>query len=627
MLKLEQLNEMQRRAVEDSEEGPVLVLAGPGSGKTFTITQRILYLIQVLHIPSHKILVLTFTKDAAVSMEQRFRDSLSTQFSDSNVYFSTFHSLFYQILRESLHLPKNHMLSNTEKKQLLKKAAYDTFCHKSPGAAVSAGTLLEFAEAISLYKNTCNKEKAAQKLSQEYREHFDALSDCYEILRRQSGKMDFDDVLWDCRELLSKNKTVREHWQNKFEYLLIDEFQDINPIQYQVIGLLSKPPYRILAVGDDDQAIYGFRGSEPACLRRFQEEYHARQIVLGINYRSTREIVSCAEKVIRENTKRFEKHMSSGVPDSEQGSMVKISHFVTREEEYTYLVKQITDGVQDGISAVLFRTNSQMQKFAAFLRMHHVDFQVKEKIRGLYEHKVIQDVMMFLKMVEGLENREERIAVMHFLEPDAPGEALAEIQKRAEDILVYYQRELLWEEAEDGKRRERLITERNRIQEKLIRLRKLKGKPFFLNIACLRKVLGYEVYLKELYKEQPDDYLEACQVLEWIQTQSGKFRTLEEWMQYQKEIEFEQKNKTADKNIVLMTMHGAKGLEFDRVWIPDCNERTIPYGVLPDDDSLEEERRIFYVGITRAKKYLELTYLTGTKDNPRYPSRFLNPIR
>ena len=139
MLKLEQLNEMQRRAVEDSEEGPVLVLAGPGSGKTFTITQRILYLIQVLHIPSHKILVLTFTKDAAVSMEQRFRDSLSTQFSDSNVYFSTFHSLFYQILRESLHLPKNHMLSNTEKKQLLKNAAYDTFCHKSPGAAVSAG--------------------------------------------------------------------------------------------------------------------------------------------------------------------------------------------------------------------------------------------------------------------------------------------------------------------------------------------------------------------------------------------------------------------------------------------------------------------------------------------------------
>ena len=135
------------------------------------------------------------------------------------------------------------------------------------------------------------------------------------------------------------------------------------------------------------------------------------------------------------------------------------------------------------------------------------------------------------------------------------------------------------------------------------------------------------MYLKELYKEQPDDYLEACQVLEWIQTQSGKFRTLEEWMQYQKEIEFEQKNKTADKNIVLMTMHGAKGLEFDRVWIPDCNERTIPYGVLLDDDSLEEERRIFYVGITRAKKYLELTYLTGTKDNPRYPSRFLNPIR
>lgn len=625
MLDLEQLNEMQRQAVEASELGPMLVLAGPGSGKTFTITQRIFYLIQVLHIPPQKILVLTFTKEAASSMAIRFRNSVSTEKSYSDVYFSTFHSLFYQILRETTHLPKNHMLTAKEKKQLMKRAFSQVHNGQSVQDA-TASILAEFSDAISFYKNTSDCVRASGKISPEYRDSFHDLFQSYENLRKQVMKMDFDDVLWDCRELLQKDGQTRACWQDKFDYILIDEFQDINPIQYDVIGLLSRPPHAILAVGDDDQAIYGFRGSAPSCLKRFQEEYRARQIVLGINYRSTSKIVSCAEKIIGENRDRFVKQMKSGLPFSANDSEVLIRHFVTREEEYSYLVKKITSCEKEGLSAVLFRTNSQMQKFAAFLRMQHVDFQVKEKMKGLYEHKVVQDVMSFLRVLEGRGKQEEWIGVMHILEPEAPGEALALIQKAPEDMLAYYQRELLWGE-EKSLHREKLIAQRNRIREQLIRLKKLQGKPYFLCIASLRKRFGYEIYLREYYGDNEDDCAEAFRILDWLQIQSGSFHTLEEWMEYQKEYEPNRKECSKDSNLVLMTMHGAKGLEFERVWIPDCNERMIPYGVLLDEKSMEEERRIFYVGITRAKKYLELTYLTGTKENPRYPSRFLNPIR
>lgn len=676
MLNLELLNEMQRNAVENSEIGPMLVLAGPGSGKTFTITQRIFYLIQVLHIPPQKILVLTFTKDAAASMEKRFRDDCDSTI--SSPYFSTFHSLFYQILRESKRLPKDHLLNYTEKKKLLRKATEDYVAclsnDKTKEVSLNSMTnhsldkinqnsyekvldisgvreinnvlYQELIDAISLYKNTNNKELAQNKLSSEYREQFSGIFTNYEKLRKASCKMDFDDCLWDCKNLLEKDETIRAQWQNRFSYILIDEFQDINPVQYEVIKLLSKSPNAIFAVGDDDQAIYGFRGSNPKCLIQFREEYQAKEIVLKVNYRSTDDIVRTANKVIAENKLRFQKDFISGnsFSDNEKKKAVYLNAFCNGEEQNTHLLKAIKEITPEETGAVLFRTNSQMQKFASYLKINHVTFDVREKIKSIYEHSVVQDVMSFLKLVYKVASKDDLIRTLRFLIPKASGEVLTYIKKDLSDILTYYNREITFGSEE---RRNELREERNLVNERLIRIKTLQNKPFFLCIAMLRKQLGYEEYLKASMKDA-EERREAFSILEWLQKNAGNYRDIGEWEQAQRNNDREkgelnsdkggeilnEKNSTASTKtsnnrtgkIILMTIHAAKGLEFDKVWIPDCNERIYPYGILQDEETIEEERRIFYVGITRAKKYLELTYLTGTKDSPRYTSRFLKPL-
>ena len=268
------LNASQQEAVTFGE-GPLLLLAGPGSGKTFTITQRILYLIRERRITPEKLLVITFTREAALSMRQRF-----AQISPQEVHtvnFGTFHSVFYQILLQSGRISSGNILNDRQKRDLilpiLKKI---TDCKKRSAAEVTelAGNYLA---AIGYYKNT--------------------------------GGLDFEDILKECEEFLQRDPGQRTYWQNRFEYILIDEFQDINYRQYSIVKILAEKHRNIFAVGDDDQAIYGFRGARPACMRQFVEEFGAKQILLRTNYRSHPDIVEASLAVIDENKDRFHKDL------------------------------------------------------------------------------------------------------------------------------------------------------------------------------------------------------------------------------------------------------------------------------------------------------------------------------
>ncbi|MBP5669210.1 MAG: ATP-dependent helicase, partial [Lachnospiraceae bacterium] len=291
---LERLNPAQREAVTYVGPGPLLVLAGPGSGKTHVITRRVRYLTEVMGIAPEKILVLTFTKDAATSMKERYLKEISSENSKKfkTVNFGTIHSIFYHLLQDSVDLPEEHLLMDMEKKKLL-MPILESFLPNANFMEINNFSM-DMMSSISFYKNTGNRKEAERRLHPYLQERFDDVFCTYEKRRKSLGKLDFDDMLADCKRLLSENKMLRKYWQSRYEHILIDEFQDVNPAQYDVIKLLAAPPYNLFGVGDDDQSIYGFRGADPGVMQVFAKAYHAKQVTLNVNYRCNEEIVKAS---------------------------------------------------------------------------------------------------------------------------------------------------------------------------------------------------------------------------------------------------------------------------------------------------------------------------------------------
>lgn len=653
MLDLNDLNEAQRRAVTYGAEDPLLVLAGPGSGKTLTLTKRILYLIEEAGIPPEKILVLTFTKSAALDMQRRFREQ-----AEAAVNFGTFHSAFYSILCKFHILKPEHLLSESRKRDLLIPLLKDYFSDKENGFPGSLhNEAMELLSAFSFYKNTGDREKTLRGLSPAWQESFDFFYELYEQKRKSCGGFDFDDMLLECLNLFRQNGKILKYWQERFPYLLLDEFQDINPVQYKVIQLLGGTGH-VFAVGDDDQSIYGFRGSQPACLKRFAEDFQARRVLLDINYRSSPEIVKLSLLVIEENRERFSKQLRAYTPkspyrqesgsreksgnplmphsgaNSAEGTGVRVLYFTGRREQTEYLSEQLKKIPETQTCAVLFRTNAQMQRMAASLRRAGIPYTVKEKSRNIYEHFIVGDIMAYLSLAGG-KNRTGEGNLMRIINKPlryVSREALA-VRQNLPELMAYYKRN-------PG------LPGQPSILEGLVRLerqlKRMEHLSLFPAIQYIRRAVGYEDYLRRLAEKKGQEWTEWREMLDWLTEEAASFQDVESWMAFQKEGEgascgmpeiyrspdvYGSPDGNQAKNLLqIMTVHASKGLEFDRVWIPDCNERVFPYGKMPDSETLEEERRIFYVAMTRAKKSLELLCLTGTEECPRQPSRFLAPI-
>ena len=677
---LRNANEPQKAAIMHLR-GPCLVLAGPGSGKTYTITNRILYLLEQ-GIPPESILVITFMKEAALSMQNRFQEMAAADTAPSGrfstehkpaypVNFGTFHSVFYHILKASNALRSTKLLSNSEKKNLILPilkiyGKQQSQAGASQESQEEAGSLNDDAAqilaAIGYYKNTMQMSAACEKVPVRWQARFEAICREYALAVKQLGRLDFDDMLYECKTLLQENASVRNYWQNRFRHILIDEFQDIHPVQYEAVKLLAAQPCNIFAVGDDDQAIYGFRGSQPECLKRFEAEFHARQLLLDVNYRSKAEIVRASLAVIEENKDRFVKQLRAASECSEKavpsgtgygigapGSMgrtgkdsavrgsdgtgaVSVYAFREKEGQYSHMQQAITRCLQQGEScAVLFRTNSYMQGFAARLKAADISYEMKEKVASIYEHFIVQDIMAYLQIANGEGSREQMLRIMNNPSRYISREAVGEGSVDPDKIEAYYRRAQMPE------------MQRDRVRKELSRLRKqlqsVKGFTLRPGINYILKAMGYEQYLKEQAGTGTEKWQEWQEMLDWLKEDASKYAGVKEWKAFQeayaKSLEqnktqagpYPQKQNEGEKaKVHLLTVHGAKGLEFDNVWIPDCNEKIFPHGTMPDESTVEEERRIFYVAMTRAKKNLELLYLTGTKERPRQPSRFLNPL-
>ena len=636
----DQLNEAQCKAVMHGE-GPMLVLAGPGSGKTFTITNRISNLITHFEVPPQNILVITFTREAAMNMQRRF---LASQNRICPVNFGTFHAIFYQMLIKSGCRQADAILKDSDKKHLMIPLLKDYI--KTVGQTTSPGNdvLNEDAgkclAAIIYFKNTANSDKAAKILEEPYRQGFTHILAQYEEKRAATGKMDFDDMLYQCLRMLQDDKNILKIWQERFQYILIDEFQDINPMQYKIVRLLAGEKCNLFVVGDDDQSIYGFRGSEPSLMKNFQKDYPGcEQVLLDKNYRSRSDIVKASLKVISENKNRFVKELKAAKEEysKQVKARVTVKSYVDKGEEYRYLTGCLSTLSEEQLieTAILFRTNSQMQSFASVLLKAGIPYVMKEKGSCIYDHFVMQDISAFFRVAGGDLRRSQFLQIMNKPYRGIRREALEKEIVTFEDIRTYYRKYAYPEELP------RLLIQLGELEDGLKRLRKLSP---YLAISYLRKGMGYEAYLRRKAALDKAKFSEWMELLEMAGEELKGYSNTKEWMEYQEVFRQEMKKRTDKRNsfdesnerinqqnsaksgVRLMTVHASKGLEFERVWIPDVNEGTFPYGHMQSEETVEEERRMLYVAMTRAKEYLELTFVTGTKERPRLMSRFLNPL-
>ncbi len=683
----DRLSEKQRRAVMHGE-GPMLVTAGPGSGKTHVLTSRILYLIQERQISPGQILVITFTKEAARSMQSRYLEmaekfrifaDIPIDTRSGQVSFGTFHSFFFQILRSSERYTHYRIIGETDKQKLLypllteiKIRRGETSSYYDP---VSREEINRILSAVSYDKNTGKTQEARDRLQEPWRECYEEILRGYEGQKEQRRQLDLDDLLTLTVRELGRDTGILQYWRSRYKHVLVDEFQDCNPVQYEVIKMLYTTRGNLFAVGDDDQAIYGFRGADPGIMRRFREEYttpayavaglggrdgleagekgepHAGKgvftngpshVVLGRNYRCSPEIVDASDKVISCNRQRVSKQLTSG---REAGGSVLLKGFPGGREERSYVLSQCQGKTSRELDrfAVLFRTNNLMGAFAAQLMQAGIPFVTREKIGSVYEHFVARDVMDYFRAAYGCRERQLFLRIWNRPRLRVGREALDSPAVDFDRIRRFY--------SEAPYENLAAVRDVEQFERKLEQLRRFSLE---LGITFIRRGFGYEDYLRRRAGSSRELLENWLEVLDWLEEDCRGHETFEKWERYQEQAtsrlsregncgstqsggnvrgnggrSTRSNGDTQRKGIHILTMHASKGLEFDRVFLMDVNEGNIPKlkrGEAVTETLLEEERRLFYVGMTRARDSLELLYQTGTKERPRLPSAFLQPL-
>lgn len=594
--------------------GPLLVLAGPGSGKTFTIIQRILHLVENRGVDPSSILVITFTKAAAKEMKERFR--AKTQGKQYPVNFGTFHAVYYHILKTSYHYRSGTVISDYEKKEILKTILSDPSCTcQNPDGPASADEAIENLLAeISRFKNNGCCAQAGERQMEEFTSVFRA----YEEELRGRGKLDFDDMVLKCHSLLTDRPAIRKAWQDKFRYILVDEFQDINPVQYAVLRILALPENNLFIVGDDDQSIYAFRGARPEIMLGFLKDYpDAGKVQLEKNYRSTPEIIKSAGQLIAVNHNRYAKKTEAA---AKGGQPVIYRSFASREEENEEIAGEIAKENNASMqalreTAIIYRTNQDACAMAGKLAEKGIPFRMKEKIKNPYRQRVPQDILAYLEFALGGQYRKDFYRIMNkpvrYISRNAvPGERVD-----FGELLIFYREKPYMK---DTLRRLQLDTER------------IRRMDLFAAVNYIRKGMGYDDYLRKMEREEGKEKGALLSEAEWMQRQMRNFASLEDLVNHilicEKELEKAGRDPDMRDGVYILTMHASKGLEFNTVYIPDCNEGVIPHKKSMKGESVEEERRMLYVAMTRARHKLTLSYVSGTKEEPGFPSRFLTEL-
>ncbi|RHV63660.1 ATP-dependent helicase [Clostridium sp. OM02-18AC] len=608
-------HESQLQAIHH-RQGPMMVLAGPGSGKTTVITHRVKYLVEECRVELGSILVITFTKAAAQEMRQRFEKL--TEGRRLPVSFGTFHAVFFAILKRAYRYDASNIARDEQRTAIIRELV-DRY---QMDVEDEAEFISQILSEISLVKGEMmNLDYYYSKNCSE--EMFKKLYQGYEKAMVEKSLLDFDDMLVLCYELFTQRKDILEAWQRKYQYILIDEFQDINRVQYEIIRMLAAPQNNLFIVGDDDQSIYRFRGAKPEIMLGFEKDYpQAKRVLLGINYRSTSNIVDYAGRLIRHNKTRFEKEIRAA---RGAGKPVTTVGFADAPTETRTIIKEIQDYVQMGYRlsdiAVLYRTSMEPRLLMERLMEYNIPFQMRDALPNIYEHWITQDLLTYIRIAA------DPLAEKHQA-------------KRADALRIinrpkrYISREALdgqivsWNQVKSWYRSKDWMVER--IEDLEYDLKILKKLAPVAAVNYIRKAIGYDEYLKdyaEYRRMKPEELLELA---DQIQESASGYKTMDAWLlhmeEYGEQLKQQAQNReTRDQDcVVLMTMHSAKGLEFPIVYIMDANERITPHHKAVLDADLEEERRMFYVAMTRAKDRLHVYYTKERYGKPQERSRFID---
>ena len=607
------LNHAQTEAVAHNK-GPCMVLAGPGSGKTLTIAKRIEYLIMKHKVRPEEILVITFTKYAAWEMKNRTRSICGP--SSYAVTFGTFHGIYYGILKWAYRLNQSNLLSDEEKYRILREILPGLDWDQEPEADEEKDYLQELAIEIGNVKNNCMDIEEYEPVKYTT-EKFRKLYRTYEETKKKYRKIDFEDMLIQCRDLFMKRPDILKKWQEKFQYILVDEFQDVNQAQYDVVRMLAAPQDNLFVVGDDDQSVYGFRGAKPGIMKEFMKDYpKARQILLDVNYRSSGYIVKGALRVIGNNKIRFEKKIEAFRKPDETVHVQEVKDPV---QEAEYVLERIREYREKGVSytemAVLYRTNVDARAMSELMTEYQIPFVMKEHLNNIYEHFIALDMISYLRLSQGEYDRKYFLQIANRPNRYLTRESMKTGNVSYESLRRYY-RDKDW-----------MV---DRIDQLEWDMKMICDKTPYAAIQYIRKRMGYDEFLKEYAAYRKISSEDLFAVLEEIWQNSKGYGTIKEWFEhiesYGKMLKEQNKKNGEKEGVNLMTMHAAKGLEFDTVFVIEANEGSCPYKKATADEEIEEERRLFYVAMTRAKRKLVISYVKEKNGKDLLPSRFVSEL-
>lgn len=621
--------------------GPCITLAGPGSGKTTVLTYRILNLIEKCGVAPEHILVITFTRAAATEMKERFLKLSDNRY--SGVCFQTFHSFFFMILRKAYGYRADNIITQQEQTRFFKNILNEYELEITDTMELIRHATMWISNVKRSGKSPDTQPVAAAGICPQ--EILCEIYHKYQQYLTAKRLIDFEDMTVYCYELFSQRKDILRQWQEQYQYILVDEFQDIDAQQFQTLQLLADRYRNLFIVGDDDQSIYGFRGACPDYMQDFKKIYpEAVQINLCVNYRCGSPIVAAAKSVIAHNKNRYEKDIVAVQTGyGMQTACVVVKEFESTEKQNQFLAEQILKHSKQGKFsdiAVLVRTNTGAQDFLQTFLQYKIPFTIKEHFLNPFEHWIAQDILAYIHLAMGSRERKYFFRIIN-------------------RPVRYLSREAFADTVVDFERAKAFYAEKSALKD---RVEQLEGDILILSkfspfaaVNYIRKAIGYEDYIRQYADEKKQDKASLYEILDEISQSTKTCRTFPEWFEYIKAYTEQLQNKkmnTANAadiraggnstgtaitgmagsggnsmdSVTVSTMHASKGLEYKKVFLVGLNEGNVPYHKAVLEKELEEERRMFYVAMTRAKEELHLYFPRERAGKAQKISRFLQEI-
>lgn len=607
----ENLNPQQKEAVCHTE-GPLLILAGAGSGKTRVLTHRIAYLIDEKGVNPWNIMAITFTNKAAQEMKERVDQIVG--FGSESVWVTTFHSTCVRILRryiDRIGFDNRFTIYDADDqkslmKDICKRLQIDTKLYKERALLAQISNAKDQLVSPEEFELNSQGDYSKMRVAEVYKE--------YQIQLRRNNALDFDDLIMKTVELFQSCPEVLESYQERFRYIMVDEYQDTNLAQFQFVSLLASKYQNLCVVGDDDQSIYKFRGANIENILGFERVFSNTKVIrLEQNYRSTKNILQAANEVIQNNAQRKPKTLWT---DNEEGNKVHFRHFLSGFEEAEYVVGDIAQKHREGICnyrdcAVLYRTNAQSRLFEEKFLMANIPYRLVGGV-NFYARKEIKDLLSYLKTVD---NAKDDLAVRRIINIPKRGigaTTLARVQEYAteQDISFY-------DALKEAEKIPKLGRAAVKIQPFVTMIQSLRSAQRSFSVSeLLDDVIERTGYVQDLIAEDTDESRARIENIDELITKAATYDKESENPTlggFLEEVALVADIDTVDPNqdhVLLMTLHSAKGLEFSQVYLAGMEDGIFPsYMTIGSEDpgDMEEERRLCYVGITRAMKDLTMT--------------------